>query len=360
VWLGRVALPPKVTPVNNRQENRMNYLHAITLTSLSAEAQLAAAKTGDSQLCENLAYNTQLQSEAANLLWRDKRPTVKRLALRAMSDTDALNEHVVGTGLYAVAAASNPNTSHARLGWVTNSPAPRVALAAYCNDNTPLADKIGLTPDRASKLTEVGGNLAERVVRSYELVLANPWMKDQPEKWSHNLRRGMTGLPCLTLEESNKLDSCGYKQWASYQGHPARVGEDIQTLTTSELLQRGSSACDLVALTRSDLTEDDAFMVLYSRKVAAEPHVLARFIKRFGVGVILKPSRLSGSRFSGASWTNPAVEARDRVPNVNAWYDLQAASLKLGSSEAAWALFANMANNWGSSAEELAVACVAL
>ena len=304
----------------------MNYLHAITLTSLSAEAQLAAAKTGDSQLCENLAYNTQLQPEAANLLWQDKRPTVKRLALRAMSDTDVLNEQVVGTGLYAVAAASNSNTSHARLGWSVGSSAPRVALAAYCNDNTPISDKVGLTPERASRLTEVGGNLAERVVRSYELVLANPWMK----------------------------------QWASYQSHPARVGEDIQTLTTSELLQRGSSACDLVALTRSDLTEDDAFMVLYSRKVAAEPHVLARFIKRFGVGVILKPSRLSGSRFSGASWTNPAVEARDRVPNVNAWYDLQAASLKLGSSEAAWALFANMSSNWGSSAEELAVACVAL
>lgn len=338
----------------------MNYLHAITLTSLSADAQLAAAKTGDSQLCENLAYNTQLQPEAANLLWQDKRPTVKRLALRAMSDTDVLNKYVVGQGLYAVAAASNSNTSHARLGWATGSSAPRVALAAYCNENTPASDKIGLTPTKAAELTEVGGNLAERIVRSYELVLSNPWMKDRPEQWSHNLRRGVTGLPCLTLEESRKLDNCGYKQWASYQSHPARTGDNIQTLTTKELLDRGSSACDLVALTRSDLTEDDAFTVLYSRKVAAEPHVLARFIKRFGVGIILKPSRLSGSRFSGASWANPAVEARGKVPSVNAWHDLQAAAWKLGSSESSWALFANMASNWGSSAEELAVACVAL
>jgi hypothetical protein len=343
-------------------ENNGGFLHYsenIAACRLSPEAQIIVSKLRDTEMSKALSMNPQLNSEAADNLLSMGR-SIKMRALAFTSDLDSVKSAILKNGLHAQYAARNVGLSPTFLSKCLKSSNDSVALSALINRSTDREARESLSLEKIECLVNVGGVLANSVVRSFEVVLANSWLRSEISRCSTNLRRGFTGLYDLTPEELEAIESGHYSYWESHKSNPLRRGVNLLSMSTLELVSIGSVACDLLALDDETMSRDDASVMLTRRTTDVEPHILARVVQRFGSEVLPSDSTLSMARSGAASWLMPVVGYNDEQNHDVPWAELQKAADVLGDDAGAWNLYSEMRHLWRDSLSDLAQACVCL
>ena len=215
--------------------------------------------------------------------------------------------------------------------------------------------KKQLTPTRASKLVEVNGNVGDRVVRAYALVMNNRWMMDTPEIWSSTIKRAIAGMPTLTLEQSEKIKKSGWSGWKSHASHPVKKGLDIYGIDLDKLTEIGSSASDLAALESHEFTLSQAKKILNRKHSDPEPNVISAIYDKFGIEAFGDANKYSGTRYGSASWLNPVLLHIADIKSSEI-EDIKETILSRGSSEELWVSFTHLAKEWEGSYKELSLA----
>lgn len=337
----------------------MRYSENIAACRISPTAQTVVSRMRDAEIIKALSMNPHLDSEAANRLL-SVGGAVKMRALEFATELDEVEAASRRGGLHATYAAKNKDLDRDALVRCLESSNKSVALSALTNPSTPVGSREAVPLERIEDMVCVGGSLANSVVRAFEVAANNRWLKSHIVECSNVLRRGITGLPDLSKEELDLIDSQRYSHWDSHRLNPARRGVDISTISTPDLSVAGSVACDYVAFGRQDFDMRCAELMLTRTTAVVEPHVLAAIVRKLGPAALSFASDLSVSRFGGAAWLVPVVghsnESKHQIP----WVDLQLAAEVLGENAEAWEIYAKMRHSWGGSALDLARACVCL
>jgi hypothetical protein len=337
----------------------LQYSENIAACRLSPVAQKIVSELRDTEMSRALSMNPQLSSLAADVLISMNR-SIKARAFAFTSDIERVERAVLKNGLHAQYAARNVGLSPSVLSKCLKSSNDAVALAALINKSTDQEACRSLGLDKIESLANVGGVLANSVVRSFEVVLANSWLRSDIARCSTNLRRGFTGLYDLTPEELDTIESGHYSHWKSHKSNPLRRGVNLLSMSTLELVSVGSVACDLLALDDQAMSKNDAFVMLTRRTTDVEPHILARVVERFGADVLPFDSTLSWARSSAAAWLMPIVGYSDEQNHNIPWAELQKAADVIGDDAGAWRLYSEMRHLWRDGLPELAQACVCL
>jgi hypothetical protein len=337
----------------------LQYSENIAACRLSPVAQNIVSELKDIEMSSALSMNPQLDSKAADILLSMGR-SIKARALAFTSDVERAEHAVLKNGLHAQYAARNVGLSQSILSKCLKSSNDAVALSALINKSTDQKARESLSLEKIEDLVNVGGVLANSVVRSFEVVLANSWLRSEIARCSTNLRRGFTGLYDLTPEELDTIESGHYSHWKSHKSNPLKRGVNLLSMSTLELVSVGSVACDLLALDDQAMSKNDASVMLTRRTTDVEPHILARVVERFGSEVLPFESTLSRARSSAAAWLMPIVGYSDEQNHNVPWAELQKAADVLGEDAGAWRLYSEMRHLWRDSLPELAQACVCL
>lgn len=337
----------------------MRYSENVASCRLSAGAQHIVSELGDTEMVRALSMNPTLDASAANNLLK-RGGAVRMRALSFASDVEQVAAAARTGGLHGQWATRNPGLDPETLSGCLLSSSDATTLSALINVATPESARRSLSLRRIEGLVNVGGALANSVVRSFEVVLSNKWLRDYYADLSTNLRRGVTGLSDLSDDEIRKIESFRYSHWESHRLNPARGGCDISSMDTSSLVAAGSVACDVLALSRADLTRQHAELMLKRKNAPVEPHVLARIAKTFGADILRHASDMSVARSAGAAWLVPVVGYSDECGHEIPWGELQEAADTLGENQDAWLIYSKMRHSWNGDLRELAQAAACM
>ena len=328
----------------------------IGLFPLSEESQRFIHVLNNKEQNRALATNVNTNAEIVNTLAASKDIVASSRALRHCTDLDLLIKSTYGQRL--IPSLWNPNHSPELLIKYLDDKDPGKAIVAFLNPSTPQNEIIKrLTPDKAESLVEIGGNVGDRVVRAYSLVIANPWMHHTPEVWSNTIRRAIAGSPELTIITSEKIRKAGWSGWDSHNLNPIKKGLDIKKLTVKELCKTGSSATDLEALRRSNFTLKDAKVITGFGRKDAEPHIIAKLVSMFGPACMTDLSFVAMTRINSAAWLNPTVSYCVKLTSAEI-EDITKSISVMEQSPENWATYFSLAKDWTNSLEDLAQAAV--
>jgi hypothetical protein len=312
-----------------------------------------------------LAASTTTPTAIVDQLAHDHDPNVRRFALSHTSDRSALHAATLPgrEGLIASSAHANPLSPVDHLVAGLSSLDRGVRLAAWCNPSTPLEKRATLSPQTATTITRVGGSLADQVVRAHALVLANPWMLEDPARWDGNIRRALAALPGASACSLNQILAAGASGRAAVKAHPAlNPTLNLTAGEIEELVAAGSPAVDVELVKNPGYGIDVARAVLVRTEPEPEPIVIGLAVRRFGARVLVgvddyrgPADTWSGTRFGAASWFAPALGfvTRGFQKDVR---EIEAASEILGSSRQAWETFVALLPSWHEGAVEAAYA----
>lgn len=318
------------------------------LCPISEKAQHVVADIADLDTTRALAASPYLYGSVAARLAHSSDVTTSVRALPKSDDVAHAARLVSHNGVKAPHAVQNRKLSPLLLEDSARRAEDSVALRALLNPS--LKEDVRrsvLTPQRAQTLVDVALTIAGDVIRGYELALANQWMLETPADWSLSVRRGLTTLPQMTAEHYEAIKKAGYVRWDSFRSHPCRTGVNTEVLSTEELVAIGSSATDMLALERPDLTLEDAARMCTPERRVPEPHVVARVIDRFGPaafsqGMPRHPRHdFSGTAHRAASWACPAVAYATAIP-MALYEECARAVLTLGDDRTAWEMFSSL------------------
>lgn len=182
----------------------------------------------------------------------------------------------------SVNACRNANVPIGLLIQMLKHPDANIALAAFCNPSTPESARRNLTPQQAGTLVGTGLTPGGQEVRANELVLANPWMLENPAiGWCGDIRRAFTNSPTATksvllaVKDTNDIH---------IEKHPAYRGVDVTTLDVNALLGLETGVSDLIAINKPEFTETDAMHII-NRASRVDGHIAGRLINRYGIGM---------------------------------------------------------------------------
>lgn len=323
--------------------------------SLPTGVQLMLAREGDDELQRALAVSPFTADSVLDTLAETAAPHARRLALRRTTRGDLVNRSLSADAFPSGAAyaARNPLADPQLLAAGLRSTDRAVALSCYLNPRTPQRARRRITPRDATRVTDVGGSLADRVVRANELVLANPFMAHAAGRWDGTVRRALAGLPALTAEQAAQLRGAGRAGLATLARHPVQSGFD----TTGDLaacVAEASPALDMQLVDGANLDLSTALMLLQRRPVP-EPHVIARLVRRLGPSFLaaVTAADLAVSRITAATWAEPMIEFRH-----HALVALAASTAKvpavLGDDEQLWRTYFTLLQDWHGDHAELA------
>jgi hypothetical protein len=314
-----------------------------------------------------LAASTTTPTVIVDQLVHDHDPGIRRFALARTSDRPALHAATLPgrEGLIAVAAHANPLSPIDHLVAGLDSKDRGVRLAAWCNPSTPLEQRTTLSSQTATMITRVGGSLADQVVRAHALVLANPWMLEDPARWDGNIRRALAALPGASSAALNEILAAGASGRAAVKAHPAlNPTLDLTSGEIDELVAAGSPAIDVELVKTPGNSIEVARAVLARTEPEPEPIVIGLAVRRFGARVLVGTTAdsgpvdtWSGTRVGAASWFAPALGfvTRGFPKDVR---EIEAASEILGSSRQAWETFVALLPSWHEGAVDAAHAAV--
>lgn len=330
-------------------------LEILALLNLPSEGQEALLKSKNKNVVRALACNKWLTDENLNELFKVNDTSATYRALRVTKDQGRLSEKYI-KGTRAISILSNPSTKEDVLAEYLASENKQEALAAFTNPSTPESERIkALTPEIASAMVEVNGNVGDRVVRAYALVEANSYMKLDAGKWSATIRRAIAGSPDLTTEASESIAKAGWAHWVSHKNHPLRRGLNIKEIETRLLPGFHSSASDLEATSRLDLDFNIAREITTRKSDDAEPNVLAKLVDLFGIKILASSTPLAGTRIKSASWLNPSINYCQRLDSVLV-EELESAVSILGNNQESWQAYVKLYSDWQDSPSLLAKA----
>ena len=323
----------------------VNRLTAIPLVKLPITGQQTLVRSKSAETRRALAANMQLDQTIIERLAADTDVTTSTRALPRSNDVQLVSKHLSSTGARGIAAHSNRLAPVEALEDSLTTGNRAIRLACHINPSTPEAlRRQYLTPAEAEALTEVGTSLGERVIRAHELVLANRWMLETPGVWSKQVRRALADLPELTADQAGEIRKAGRAGNVNLSRHPVNRGVDPAMLTIPELMAELCTAADLTLIERPELSVSVARLTATRLTPVAEPVVLARLARRFGLHVVGAPSKFASTRVRSAAWSEPAMAYCGLSQ-----YDLQDAELaaeRLGESVEAWESFIRLAPDW--------------
>lgn len=262
-------------------------------------------------------------------------------------------------------ASRNPNAPGGLLTQMLRNVNKRAALEAYINPATPKKAKQQLTIGRAGALIETGETSEGQTIRANELVLANPWMLQNPTGWCGDIRRAFTNSPAAT---KSTLAAVRKTSHINIEKHPANRGIDIATLDVTALLQLECGAGDVLALAKPEFTETDAIYIS-NRDSLTETHIVGRIINRYGVVVALTHNKKNIDRASNwnreiaTQWLAPLLAWGSPIGGVEQlteeeYHDTQIAITLLGDNQQNWEAFTTLLPDWyGTSIEAATAVC---
>jgi hypothetical protein len=289
-------------------------------------------------------------------------PSANWRALRVVNDPDLLTKTVSeGSDQRVASACANVHTPDHALVEALASKAPEAVLRVLCNPSTPLREKVEyLTPEIADRLVDVGSSKGHAVVRAGELVLQNPWMCEEPGRWSAPIRRAIASSPDATLEQLQCVRETSTAGLKFVKRHPAIL--DMRALgewALEDLALLGSPAADIFVIQDPNCTLQIArTMVARDDKDQVEPQVLARILARFGLDAVSEITRyhFASTRTDSAKWLQPSAEFLGSIDDAfkGTLADLNEARAMLGADADLWSMFFDLRRNWKHSGTMLA------
>ncbi len=322
-------------------------LELMAVATNNIVGQKAISESKNPKVLKALSRNPHLCGEVANILAKSRDLSISVPALRKADDTDLLEKSLKRGVNRARAVYRNLNLPEYLLIDDRYAYDNGAVLARCINPNTPLdwRKKI-LTPETTERLVEVGEPVMKSAVRGFEVALNNSWMLDTPSAWSNHMRRGLAGLPNISLEQYRELETEGVR-WSERGKHPVAQGLDIYSMRVESLLALGHPAADIYLLNRGDLTEGWAGLMVEVRGGSnPAPHIMGRCVSRFGVGVLRKimdrgVAQLAVTRVGSAEFSEPAISYlwgidEEEVLNV------ESAESVLLDNDGAWEYFVQL------------------
>ena len=340
----------------------MKPITVAALCPISEKAQHIVADIGDIETVRALAASPHLCGSVASRLAHSSDVTTSVRALPKSDDVAHAARLVSHGGVKAPHAAQNPKLSPLLLEDSARRAADPVALRALLNPS--LKEDVRrsvLTPQRAQELVDVALTAGGDVIRGYELVLANQWMLETPTDWSLSIRRGLTTLAQMTSEQYEAIRKAGYSSWDSFRSHPCRTGTNTEVLSTADLVTIGSSATDMAAIARPDLTLDDAVRMCAQGRRLPEPHVVARVVAIFGPTAFSQETQrhprygFSATAHRAAAWACPAVAYASETP-LSLYNECARSVRTLGDDRTAWEMFSLLSTSMVGDLADLAQA----
>lgn len=326
-------------------------IELLALATRSPTAQQVIVNSRRINLLTTLARSPHLDPFVADRLAVRSEVAISQPALYQCRDLDVLARGARRGVLRARWALRNKNMPVDVLTSDLHSDNDEAVLARAINPTTPVEHRQKLLSREV-----IEANVANRtpmsygVVRGYEIALANPWLVNTPDRWTQNLRRGLTGLVDLTPDQHAALTT-GRTPWPAKRLHPAVTGIELDSTPIVELVFAANPAIDLYLLGREDLTVDVASRMVVKRgDYATEPHIIGRLVERFGVGVladITEPDAgyTSSTRLSASVFTHPAAVFGHHIEH-HVWSHAEQASAILGDNPDAWEVAIGLADTW--------------
>jgi hypothetical protein len=341
------------------------YLPYLAYLLLPDVAQRQLLQRGGRAAALTLAVSRLTDISVIDELTEHEDPQVRRLAYRRTSRVDLVNAALSGEHFVSGAphAARNVLADPDLLTENLTAADRALALACYCNENTPLAARMRMTPSRADELSEVGSNNAAKLVRSHALVDANRWMLADAGTYGPFVRRALAALPELTREQGDAIRAAGRAGATTLSRHPLYSGFDPYRSDVHSSIAMVSPTVDLILSGLDYLTEEQAASLL-SRRVEPEPYVIARIVARFGpfIGGLTDSSvvqRWSDTRAEAAEWLEEPVAAM-RLVYMQARDQMTEAVEILGTDAAAWSNFLSLLPGWSAGYSDAARAATKL
>ena len=330
-------------------------LHA--LADLTQVAQTAFSKHRDPKIREALASSTHLTAQTALELTKDPEHRVRHLAYRKVEDTNLL------TTAYGKAAnccraniARNPHLDTTSLTQALGSEHRETALSALINPTTPEAERRALTMCHIVRLINVGDPVGNRVVRSHEVLITNPWLRQHIASFPNMLRRAAYALADLTVDEHQTLIKAGWSRFKHL--HPLSTSIDVTTTPIQELAEIGSPAIDLwIAQNPATTLAQAQTLVTRDWTKRVEPHVLSRLFQRFGSAYLSVPNTRdhADTRINSAAWLEPSVAYYGTLRNDWGLSRKEMALTRhdLQDDPAAWQMLISLDESWHGTMHEL-------
>jgi len=291
-------------------------------------------------------------------------PSVNWRALRVVNDKELLTKTVREDSDQRVASAcANVHTPDYTLVEALTSKSSEAVLRVLCNPSTPLREKVEyLTPEIADRLVDVGSSMGHAVVRAGELVLQNPWMCEEPGRWSAPIRRAIASSPDATLKQLQCVRETSTVGLKFVKCHPAILDtKPLRDWALKDLALLGSPAADIFAIQNPNCTLDIARTIIArDDNNQVEPQVLARVLARFGLDAVseITRSHFAGTRTGSAKWLQPAAEILGEIDDTfkDTVADLNEVRALLGTDIDQWSMFFDLRRNWKHSGTMLAKA----
>jgi hypothetical protein len=330
-------------------------LHA--LADLTQVAQTALSKHRDSKIREALASSIHLTAQTALNLTKDPEHRIRHLAYRKVEDTTLLtSSYDKAANCCRAVLARNPHLDTESLVVALNSEHRETVLSALINPASPEAERRKLTLCKVIQLTNVAGPLGNRVVRSHEVLIKNPWLREYISDFPNMLRRAAFSLDDLNLDEYNTLVASGWSRFKDL--HPLSTSIDMLKTPIEELADIGSPAIDLWIAQNPRTTIDQARLLItrnWTKRV--EPHVLSRLFQRFGSAYLtVQNSRdHADTRINSAAWLEPSVTYYPKLRND--WglslKEMALTSHDLADDPNAWQMLVTLDESWHGTMHEL-------
>lgn len=340
----------------------MPRLDSVALSNIHPTGFDVLASSPEREVRGAIATSPHTPIPVIDRLAEDRDPMVRRYALARTTNIAALtNATTPGReGLIASSAHSNPAAPVANLVAGLASKDRAVRLAAWCNPTTPLEPRLQLSASVATSITHVGGSLADQVVRAHALVLANPWMLDNPGRWDGNIRRALGAVYEASAEALQAILAAGSAGRSAAKAHPALNEDAGEQADLQVRVAAGSPAVDLELLADPVSDESIARLILQRTAPPPEPITIGHAVRRFGVRVLAggrgdehPVQHWSGTRLAAASWVAPVLGFMHQgFPQDVA--DIEAASAILGDSRPGWETFLSLLPSWHATAAEAA------
>lgn len=368
-------------------------MQTLCLSDIPLAGQQVLAKHSDPRVRAMLAANQTTDIGITNMLVTDMDEGVRLNALTRTTDSNSLaealsdnawtevrNDHIKDL---TVAAVRNPNVPPELLVAALDDERTSIAVAAYCNPNTPFEARQKLQPQQATRLLESGMDAYLKSMKTFDLVANNPWMWETPRRWDVGIRYAIGYQPdaCLkTLETLREMEDVDPNLATNHPNYRIpRFRHETQPtvsalLATSEQTSpwrertsvAGTTAAVLTAIARAEFTLADADCIL-NRKVERprHPSVFSRLVGRYGIGTLAAGTTTMEAWgqpvFDGsAKWSTPAVSYLNYNDlGTNADYrSIPEICAILGNNPGHWEAFVSLANSWhGNIVEAAKTAC---
>ena len=330
----------------------------LALSPLTEEAQAIIAKSKDVAMVSALATSPYLHPSVATLLYANKSPLVRHMALRVLDDVNVLVDVASSAKpCCRQEAALNPLLPAELLSTFLAESDIGIAIAAAINPSTPENTRREiLTPERCAAITDVREPLARSVVRASMLALANPWLAEKPELHCSRMLRSFTGLPHISKDMLFVIKQRGHSKFLDR--HPAFIEPAGSALTVDELIALGSPAADMQLVNSPNLSVNQASALAMRHPVYPESHVIGLLVRRFGASALAHGDRrrIAGTRMESAWWVEPTIRtiAQMRGDLSESIEDAGRAADILAESESSWYTFLRMQPGWEGKLSDLA------